>query len=307
MRRERLTVETWQLLKLVQRRQSFALDFEQSYNITGPQFSVLSAVVSSPGIDQRSVSSGTFIGKSTLVGIVSRLENRDLITVEDNLHDGRRDSLTPTVAGGSLAYAATPELLRRNDEFLAVIPHQRLDEFLHVIETVGFHGQEERRSRYIINSPDSDSPPINVTWGPGRLLRASLQRYGRVWADRITETTPAQFAVLGALHEHSPLTQRALGDMIGTNKASVTEMMDRLLRRGLIRKQPDTTDARRRLLHLTPDGDELLATLTPIVEFIDADFLTPIDPDQCSFLRWGLQRLISSDDGPPPSFMRARS
>jgi len=287
-------VELWRLLKLVQQAQGHSLDFQESYGLTAAQFSVLSAVVSSPGIDQRTVSEGTFIGKSTLAGVVNRLVAQDLMYAVRHPEDARRDYLLPSRTAMNLIYEATPELLKRNETFLSVLPRDKAEEFLQALEVVGFTGQEERRSKYVIHSPDGQGPVVDVTWGPGRLLRASLRRYGQIWADQIRDITAPQAAVLAVLSEQAGLSQRALGDLLGTNKASVAEMVGRMLRRNFISRTRDPADRRRLVLQLTPEGTASLKTLEPSVNQVDAGFLQPLAASGRELLLWGLGHLVEA-------------
>lgn len=268
--------DLWPLLKKVQQRQWHDIDFQETYGLNSSQFAVLSAIVSSPGLDQQTVSSVTFIGKSTLVAVVTRLEDRRLIHIEASPTDGRRYALYPTYEGRELAYVATPEVLRRNQRFLAPLGENR-EAFLRSLEVVAFHGQEERRSRYFITSPDDAGPPITVTWGPGRLLRASIRRYSRLWDATIRFPTPQQHAVLRRVRDSPDTSQTALGDAISTTKASVAEMVARLLAHDLIARRRDEADGRRDLLRLTPGGEELLHSIEPCVQEVDDAFFTGLD------------------------------
>ncbi|MCU1686048.1 MAG: hypothetical protein JWQ81_6787 [Amycolatopsis sp.] len=61
--------------------------------LTGPQFAVLTAVGSYPGVDQGSLASSVALDRSTMADIVRRLEDRDLVVRETAANDGRRKLL----------------------------------------------------------------------------------------------------------------------------------------------------------------------------------------------------------------------
>jgi DNA-binding MarR family transcriptional regulator len=61
--------------------------------LTGPQFAVLTAVGSYPGVDQGSLASSVALDRSTMADIVRRLEDRELVIRETAANDGRRKLL----------------------------------------------------------------------------------------------------------------------------------------------------------------------------------------------------------------------
>jgi len=67
--------------------------------LTGPQFAVLTAVHSYPGVDQGSLASSVALDRSTMADIVRRLEDRGLIVRASDAKDGRRKLLHLTDLG----------------------------------------------------------------------------------------------------------------------------------------------------------------------------------------------------------------
>ena len=63
------------------------------------------------------------------------------------------------------------------------------------------------------------------------------------------------YVVLTALAEQPVRTQAALAQAINADKSRIIGVLDHLQERGLIRRQPDTSDRRVHLLSLTPAGD----------------------------------------------------
>jgi DNA-binding MarR family transcriptional regulator len=280
-------------LRRFQQATSRSLDFEESRGITAPQFSVLSAIVSSPGIDQRSVVATTFVDRSTVAKVIGRLVDRELVRVSRNPLDTRRDSLMPSPAGIALLYEATPELLRRHDMLLSAIPCPEREGFLRALEAAGYEGRKEPPSRYVIPSPDGARPPLDVQWGLGRLVRACLQRYTRLWAEDITAVTLAQWVALMALTADEEFDQRTLGEAIGLDKASTTVLLARMLRQAWITKSMDPLDGRRRILRLTPAGERLVATVELQATRLDEAFIGPLNGGQRAAFLSGLEVLAA--------------
>jgi DNA-binding MarR family transcriptional regulator len=281
-------------LRRLQQETSRSLDFEQSRGITAPQFSVLSAIVSSPGIDQRSVVATTFVDRSTVAKVIGRLADHHLIQVSRNQQDTRRDILMPSPAAVSLLYEATPELLRRHDALLSVLPSGEREGFLQALRAAAYEGNREPQARYVIPSPDAQRPPLDVNWGLGRLTRACLQRYNRLWSGSIPEVTLPQWVALRALASDEEIDQRRLGEVIGLDKASITVLLDRMSRQGWIGKSRDPADGRRRILRLTPAGEQLAVKVELRVSQLDEDFVAALSRRQRASLVSGLEALASA-------------
>jgi DNA-binding MarR family transcriptional regulator len=285
-----------QMLRRVHQRQSRVLDLGQIYGLTRPQFSVLGAVVGVPGIDQRKVTAATFVDKSTVADIVNRLAEKQLVAVSRNPDDLRRDELRPTPAAIALVYEATPLLLVGNERVLSPIPLGQREEFLQLLQATVQAGRSEALSDYVVPSPDGVLPAMNVHWGLGRLLRGSIQRHGRLWSQHVSTVTHVQWLALSALQGGTDIDQRTLGELISLDKASLTDMLDRLSRRRLVRKLRDPADGRRRVLRVTSEGRELLAQVADLVTAVEADFLEPLTPVQRTTFVQGLHRLVEAED-----------
>jgi DNA-binding MarR family transcriptional regulator len=79
------------------------------------------------------------------------------------------------------------------------------------------------------------------------------------------DITPGQFGVLVLIDRNAGLNQRELGEAMGVDRSTVVAVLDRLERRGLVQRRPVPTDRRSYALHLSPQGEALLAALVPVV------------------------------------------
>ena len=78
--------------------------------------------------------------------------------------------------------------------------------------------------------------------------------------------TPASFNLLMLLkHGSDPdeMTQRAIGERLVVSASDMTGLIDRLERRGLVRRQPAGQDRRKKLLRITASGAKLLEAVWP--------------------------------------------
>ncbi len=79
------------------------------------------------------------------------------------------------------------------------------------------------------------------------------------------ELTLSQYRVLGILGDGREATS-VLADKLAVSRPSVTGVIDGLVTRGLVRRDPDETDRRRIDLGLTDDGRRVLALADAEVE-----------------------------------------
>lgn len=78
--------------------------------------------------------------------------------------------------------------------------------------------------------------------------------------------TPVQFAVLLTLSSQPGIDQRTLARAVSFDTSTIGGVIDRLEARGLLARSLSPEDRRVRLLHLTPEGEALLAEATPSVQ-----------------------------------------
>lgn len=69
--------------------------------------------------------------------------------------------------------------------------------------------------------------------------------------------TLPQWRSLAHIALHEGITQRALADAIDADPMTVSGILDRLEKRGLVIRYPDPTDSRAKLAKLTPQGEAM--------------------------------------------------
>jgi DNA-binding MarR family transcriptional regulator len=80
-------------------------------DLTTPQFAVLTALRSTPKIDQVRLSQRLAIDRSTIADVASRMEERGLIRRERDTRDARRNVLSLTPRGRALHDRTMPEVV----------------------------------------------------------------------------------------------------------------------------------------------------------------------------------------------------
>ena len=110
----------------------------------------------------------------------------------------------------------------------------------------------------------------------GFILRQASQRHATLFAARLGDLTPTQWAALAKLSEIGPTSQNRLGRMTAMDVATIKGVVDRLMKRGLVRSRMDDADARRRLLELSDEGRAYVAANLDMARRITAETLAPL-------------------------------
>ncbi len=101
----------------------------------------------------------------------------------------------------------------------------------------------------------------------GARLRRLSERIDReadqVYRDLGVEFEQRWFGLLNALAMAGPLSVGEIAEALGITHAAVSQTRASLQARGLVAAAADPTDARRRALSLTPDGQALVDRLRP--------------------------------------------
>jgi DNA-binding MarR family transcriptional regulator len=71
---------------------------------------------------------------------------------------------------------------------------------------------------------------------------------------------------------------RRLSELLGTDSAGTTRLLDRLEAKGLIERERDAGDRRAISIALTESGRVLVPKLPPVFEDVAADLLASLDP-----------------------------
>ena len=111
----------------------------------------------------------------------------------------------------------------------------------------------------------------------GFLLRKANQRHVAIFASRITDLTPPQFAALAMLGEAGECSQNQLGQMVAMDAATIKGVIDRLKARGFVALSEDPGDKRRLVVALTAAGRDTLQTLLQSAREITGETLSPLN------------------------------
>ena len=93
-------------------------------------------------------------------------------------------------------------------------------------------------------------------WAVARQLRETSQETLAPW-----DITPAHLRALRVLSRHGPLRLSRLSAQLRIAPRSATEVADALESRGLVERQPDSSDRRATLVQLTEHGQGVLTAI----------------------------------------------
>ncbi|WP_448003149.1 MarR family winged helix-turn-helix transcriptional regulator [Agromyces bauzanensis] len=232
---------------------------------TSPQYAVLAAIVASPGLDQRQVGELASLDTSSTMDIVARLARRDWITRQRDRSDGRRDVLTTTAAAAAALEQLRHRVQRVQDRLLEPLPPGARETFLDLL----------RRVARVEPPRGAGFSPLHI---PGHLLRRAQQVHTALFALEFDkELTGPQYAALHVLAEHPAISQRELGSRAALDKSTAADLVQRLVERGWIVRERDTSDGRRRVLSLSPAARQAAERLAPRVAAVQERLLEPLD------------------------------
>jgi len=141
----------------------------------------------------------------------------------------------------------------------------------------------------------------------GHLIRRLHQQSTQIFVQRTQaagfDLTPVQYAALEAIFEHPGTDQKFVAEMIGYDRATIGGVIERLEKKGWVRRVVSEQDRRARELSLTAKGNSIRLALQPVVRDLQKEILLPLEQaDQERFIRLTREVVWSreSTKGPAP-------
>ena len=106
--------------------------------------------------------------------------------------------------------------------------------------------------------------------------------------------TASQLPVLVALKGGGRLTQKALAETTGVEQPSMAQLLARMERDGLVRREPSPTDGRSSLVSLTPAAMRKLEPGRAVLKQMDDEACAIFEPAERELLARLLLRLVES-------------
>lgn len=129
---------------------------------------------------------------------------------------------------------------------------------------------------------------------PGHLIRRCQQRALQIFEEVLGDfgLTQPQAALLLELARHPGASVQTLADSTGTDRNTLADIIARLTRNGLIKRERAVSDARAYELKLSPAGTRLLKRMEPGLAEVQRRILAPLPAkERAAFVRYA--RLIA--------------
>jgi DNA-binding MarR family transcriptional regulator len=139
---------------------------------------------------------------------------------------------------------------------------------------------------------------FNFQQAPGHWIRRAHQLSVAAFFEETAafDITPLQFCILNVLVEASGLDQISLAERVAFDPATSGSVICRLEQRGLVRREPDQDDRRRKLLWITQEGQRIALEMKTAVRRAHNRLVEPLSNDERSRLVDLLRKLVSAHE-----------
>jgi DNA-binding MarR family transcriptional regulator len=269
--------------------------------VTGPQYATLVAIAGWENLDQKKAGELASLDKSTVGGVVKRLESKGWVTRATSPLDARRRILLLTDdARESLpAISAAAEQVQRG--LLRPLTSDEAGQLVTLLHSVAF-AFEDKKS--IGPAPVSAGPMLELDTTPGYLIRRAQQVHAALWTSVFGgDLTSPQYAVLAAAAAAERIDQSQIGSRASLDSSSVADIVTRLEARGWLTRRKDEVDGRRMIVELTLPATTAIRHLTRSVRDVQHRLLSPLsDSDAASFMAL-MQRVVNVEEDAPDSLV----
>ena len=104
----------------------------------------------------------------------------------------------------------------------------------------------------------------------------------------------SQFEILGYLYHNEGMEQKQLQNCTGVRAATLTGLLDKLEKRGLVTRETADYDARAKIVKMTPQGETFFAQLFDVMHQFEDRMMAGFSPAERSlFVDWA-QRIAKN-------------
>lgn len=136
---------------------------------------------------------------------------------------------------------------------------------------------------------------------PGHLVRRAHQLAVAIFMEETGDfdVTPVQFAILNALIDDPGEDQVTLAGRVAFDAATSGSVISRLEFKGWVRREADPSDRRRKLLWVTPEGEQVALRMKRAVARAQARIVSPLDSAERTQLVVLLGKLVAGHEAAP--------
>ena len=140
---------------------------------------------------------------------------------------------------------------------------------------------------------------FNFGEAPGHQIRRAHQLSVAIFMEETAafDVTPVQFAILNALMDDPGEDQITLSGRVAFDAATSGSVIGRLESKGWVRREADPSDKRRKLLWVTPAGEEVALQMKRAVSKVQSRLLGPLTKGEREQFAALLGKLVSGHEG----------
>ena len=140
---------------------------------------------------------------------------------------------------------------------------------------------------------------FNFGEAPGHQIRRAHQLSVAIFMEETAafDVTPVQFAILNALMDDPGEDQITLSGRVAFDAATSGSVIGRLESKGWVRREADPADKRRKLLWVTPAGEEVALQMKRAVSKVQSRLLGPLSKTERDQFAALLGKLVAGHEG----------
>ena len=113
-----------------------------------------------------------------------------------------------------------------------------------------------------------------------RLHQVSVQVFQTRMQDAGFDLTPVQFSAMDVINTHPGIDQASVAAMIAYDRATIGGVVDRLVKKGYLKRIVSRRDRRARELALTDEGRQMFDAVLPVVRALQSEILTNLTDNE---------------------------
>lgn len=146
------------------------------------------------------------------------------------------------------------------------------------------------------------------TSAPGVMIRRLHQIYVAIYARQCAAfgTTPVQSSIMQVLLRRPGIDQIALAGEIGVDRTTVSSVLLRLEKRGIVGREVDPDNRRLKRGFLTAQGKAMLLEMQRAIDAAHAELVAPLRPAERRRFLAHLVQLVQANNDQGRSLLRLR-
>jgi len=119
-------------------------------------------------------------------------------------------------------------------------------------------------------------------------------KMSKVYAKLGYALTPETADALMIIHHFDGLPQKKLADILGKDKASITRLLNSLVKSHLVERIQDQQDRRVIRAHITPEGQHAFVQIHPAIQVMNDDILKDVSEADFNHMMQTFSTIIGS-------------